>query len=286
MFEFDEDSEEYASNQDADQILEDLEEQHAAQEAEEDAVDNVLSNAIERIEEANVWKLLISQDVIEQGSASNRVVRSVNSQLKKFGLNRLEILLGMKTPQVEKPVQIQNQFDQEEAQALRILAAKFMGRSVASVVTNNSQPKLASVAEAPVAQPKLNTVNIPKPSPPPPQPKIKESSPAPVPVQKSKPNKKVLRTKVPEGAVVDKGYAVPNGVKPRSMPTADQQMAALGGAANAPQMNISLGKGMNPNQAMQGANLLNQVISQMAGGHILHTDTNIPDGGDDSNERQ
>lgn len=121
--------EEQAAGQDPDQVIQEIEQEQAQALAEENAVEAVLSNAMDRMDEANLWKLFLSQDMIEPGSAPERVAHSVNSQLRQFALNRLEVLLGMNKPkQIEKPM-----FDREEIRALRILAAKMNGRSVASV---------------------------------------------------------------------------------------------------------------------------------------------------------
>jgi hypothetical protein len=289
MHSFDENDGEYDSaDNSAEDVLEEIAEQEAQQEAEEDAVDTVLSNAIERIEEANVWKLLISQDVIAPGSASNRVVKSVNSQLKKFGLNRLEILLGMKEERIEKAaIQLKPQFDPDEEKALRILAAKVLGRSISSAI---STPELA---------PKLNTMPVPEARKEPQLMQVKApvvQRPAPVKGGASPPpkmpnpkrvvSKAARRTKVPEGALVDKGFAMPGReAKMRSMPTPDQQMAMYG-ASPAPQMNISVDQTARQGDVSRGNNLLGQIVGQLTGGHMLAVDNSVPqDAGDDANER-
>jgi hypothetical protein len=296
MHNFDEDEDEYAvAEETADGILEEIEDQQAEQEAEEDAVDTVLNNAIERIEEANVWKLLISQDVIAPGSASNRVVKSVNGQLKKFGLNRLEILLGMKEAHVDKPVvQVESWVDQDEKRALKILAAKVLGRSIASAITSDSSPKLNSIPapeerkEPRLVQVQASPVQQQRPAL---RPTPKASSGTPIrksetpPPQRSTP-KGPRRTKVPDDAKVDKGYALPMaGSKPKAMPNAQQQMAMYGMGAQ-PQMNISTDGSMKNGDTMKSANILSQVIGQLTGGQMMAVNTNAPDGaGDDVNER-
>lgn len=292
MSSFSEDDGEYASAEEsADDILEEIEEQEAEQEAEEEAVDNVLSNAIERIEEANVWKLLISQDVIAPGSASGRVVKSVNSQLKKFGLNRLEILLGMKELQTPKAATlVKPQFDPEEERALRILAAKVLGRSVAAViVAPDTEPKLNSVpAQEERPEPRLNqavTQQVPKlnntkaPS--------KPAATKPTTPQQKVMNKTPKRTKVPEGAKVDQGYALPgpSSIKPKPMPNIQQQMTMYG-MGGAPQMNITADGSVRGSDVNRGSSLLSQVIGNLTGGNMVAVNTNAPEGaGEDINER-
>src|SRR5579859_4079289 len=210
---FDEQSDEYGSGeqagQDPDQVLQEIEQEQAQAAAEEDAVETVLSNAIDRIEEANVWKLLIAQDIIEPGSATDRVVRSVNGQLKRFALDRLELLLGMDKPKkVERPT-----FDPDQIRALKILAAKVLGRSVASVIAEESAPKMATVAaQEERREPRLKTFTAA------PGPQLRKQAPAQSPQraaqqQKARPvQKRAGRTAVPADTKGDdKGFAVPSG---------------------------------------------------------------------------
>lgn len=284
---FDESSDEFGISDEADQVLEQIEEERASAEAEEDAVETVLSNAIDRIEEANVWKLLIAQHVIEPGSATDRVVNSVNGQLKRFALDRLEVLLGMDKPKkLEKPT-----FDSEQVRALKILAAKVLGRSIASVISEESAPRLSSAAsEAVSREPRLNTVAS---SPGPQLRQQPQAQPRQVqaPQQQRTPVKRQQRggrTAVPVGAKADKGFAIPSGnIRPKPMPTADQMIASAVGVSTP--INLKVDAGINPSVAAQGgANLLQSVIGQLTGGNLVHVDNSAPGGnevGDNVNER-
>lgn len=291
---FDEDSNEFgiadqdAAGAGADQIIDELEQAQAQAVADEDAVEAVLSNAIDRIEEANVWKLLIAQNVIDPKSATDRVVHSVNQQLKRFALDRLEILLGMNKPKkTEKPL-----FDSDEYRALRILAAKFNGRSISSVLAEVSQPQLTQTTAEEKREPRLNTVTLSSSSMRPQQPTLQKAAtqqrqPAQRPAQQKVQRKGGAgRTAVPSGSN-DQGFALPSGpIKPKPMPTPDQMVASAVGVSTP--MNIK-SEGLNPQQAAAGgANLLNQVIGQLTGGSMIHVDNTAPiEGGVDggSNER-
>jgi hypothetical protein len=290
---FDEESGEFgttdqdAAGAGADQILDELEQAQAQAAADEDAVEAVLSNAIDRIEEANVWKLLIAQNVIDPKSATERVVHSVNQQLKRFALDRLEILLGMNKPKkTEKPL-----FDPDEYRALRILAAKFNGRPLTSVLSEIAQPQLTQAAPEEKREPRLNTVTLPNTAMRPQQPALQKQAPQQrQPAQRAAPQKTQRRgpgrTAVPTGSS-DQGYALPSGpIKPKPMPTPDQMVASAVGVSTP--MNIKT-EGVNPQQAAQGgANLLQQVVSQLTGGSLIHVDNAAPiDGGVDggTNER-
>lgn len=297
---FDDESNEFGQDdenlegQDPDEVLEEIAQEQAQAEADEDAVEVVLSNAIDRIEEANVWKLLIAQEVIEPGSATERVVRSVNGQLKRFALDRLELLLGMDKPKkTERPM-----FDQDQVRALKIIAAKLLGRSVASVMAEEPSPKLASVpVQEDRREPRLKTVAAPA------GPQLRRQQPAQQPVQRTaqKPQqqkpaarpqmqKRGGRTAVPaESKGNDKGFALPSGhLRPKMMPSPDQMVAAASGGQTP--MNIKVEAGLNPQSAAQGgANLLQQVIGKLTGGNMIHVDNTAPSsssgGGDNANER-
>ena len=293
---FDDESDEFGQEQemegqDPDSVLEEIAQEQAQAEADEDAVEIVLSNAIDRIEEANVWKLLIAQEVIESGSASERVVRSVNGQLKRFALDRLELLLGMDKPKkVDKPL-----FDQDQVRALKIIAAKLLGRSVASVMAEESSPKIASVpAQEERREPKLKTVTAA------PGPQLRRQAPQPqqrpqqraAQPQKQAPrmqmHKRAGRTVVPAESKEDRGFALPSGsVRPKQMPSPDQMVASAVGVQTP--MNIRIDPGLNPQKAAQGgANLLQTVISQLTGGNMIHVDATAPSsssGSDNTNER-
>jgi hypothetical protein len=275
---YDDEGNEYGSDEetDVDQVLESIEQERNQAAAEEDAVEAVLSNAIDRIEEANVWKLLIAQEVIEQGSATDRVVHSVNSQLKRFALDRLEILLGMDKPKkIDKPL-----FDQDQIRALKILAAKVLGRSVASVIAEESQPKLATQSMETHAAPKLKTVaaaagpQLRQQSRP-----VQRTAPAQQQVQQQRPQQPKRRnngrTALP-GSKADKGFAVPSGnIQPKTMPTPDQMVASAVGVSVP--MNIKTDAGINPQQAAKGgASLLQSVVSQLTGGNMIHVDSTAP----------
>jgi hypothetical protein len=128
---------------DADQVLQQLE---ASSVEEQQSVEQTLSAAVKRIEEANLFKLLITRDVFSEGSASPEILLSVNQKMKKFALDQLNELLGISQPKPQKEVAVKSEFDREEVQALRVLAAKILKRDVAQVVTQSRTPDLNPIS--------------------------------------------------------------------------------------------------------------------------------------------
>lgn len=92
----------------------------------DDSMAVTLIEAVKRIEEANLWKTLITTDVFEVGSARPQIVEEVNRQIKEFAQTRLEICVGLRpSSQQQNVAQV---FDDEEVQALKVLAAKLLKR--------------------------------------------------------------------------------------------------------------------------------------------------------------
>lgn len=102
-----------------------------------------LIEAVRRIEEANLWKTLMTASVFEVGSARPEILHSVNAQIRDFARKKLEECVGISrsTPSHDS---IHNVFDAEEVQALKILAAKLLKKDF--VITSDYKPTLRNVA--------------------------------------------------------------------------------------------------------------------------------------------
>ena len=91
----------------AQQILQSIDEEHREEAAQEQAVVETLSEAMKRIEEANLWKALLTLDVFQPGSARQEITQSINSKIKKFALENLELSLGIKSAQEKAAPKVQ-----------------------------------------------------------------------------------------------------------------------------------------------------------------------------------
>jgi hypothetical protein len=89
---------------------------------------SVLSEAIKRIEQAKLYETLLKHSLFGEGSARPEIIEAVQSEIRIFALNRLELLLGMKAPQEQRQVQVKSPFSEEEVTALRALASRVISR--------------------------------------------------------------------------------------------------------------------------------------------------------------
>lgn len=276
MYQFDEEDQEFTSeeaDESAEEVLEELEE------TEESDPVNVSTKAKARIEEANLWNLLISHTFFTPGSAKPETIASVNRKIVSFATRELEILLGMRNRE-EKPVVAASEFSTEEAQVLRMLIAKVLKRDVPAtpaIAPVEKKPELAPIA---VPQPKIQQIQAPNQ----PRQQVKKSAPKPQEEAPAPQQKKKLRTKT------DKGFATPNAkTKVKPMPTADQLLAQ--GAFVTPNISITQAKGSTQNDAMRSQSLLGQVVKSLTGGgHSIAVDDSKPadivnEAGGDVNER-
>lgn len=277
MFEFDDDDKtQFANDEDVgEQVLESLDD---GQDAMEDLTTEVMDQVTQRVEEANLFKLLINQQVFAPNSARPEILSAVNAKIKQFAINELQMLLGLKTPETQQSTaSIPAQFSEEEAAVLRMLIGKVLKtQGPAQATTQEVKPELKTI-QAPAQ--KLNTVMTPKS--------------AALAQQPSKPAAQV-QPKKGQGAqqkqrkTVSKGFAKPKGTKPKAMPTAEQMIN--NGLIGTPNVQITAERGVSDKAAKAGQNTIGNLINQFAGGNQLHVDNSNPadlvsgDGGD-TNER-
>jgi hypothetical protein len=106
----------------ADEILNQLDEDQL------DAPDSEALNwAVQRIEEANLFKHLLVTPIFTENSADAAIVASVNAKISRFAMEELKELLGGKRE--EKLKQIESQFNENEVFALKTIAAKVIEKT-------------------------------------------------------------------------------------------------------------------------------------------------------------
>lgn len=99
----------------------------AAEEVEEDPLsltqeeESLLGTAMIRLDQARLYEMLVKHDLFEGVQANPIALKAVQKEIKSFIMDRLEILLGLKT---DKQVRAgtQGQFNDLEVQALKDLA--------------------------------------------------------------------------------------------------------------------------------------------------------------------
>jgi hypothetical protein len=120
-----------------------------AEEEEDDEEFNllVLRDASLRLEQGNLYKMLLKHDLFEGVDADPRAISNVQRELRAFIRERLEVLVGLKPDPklVPKVVQPQLPFTDLEIQLLKEFLSKVTGKT--------EQPKPAALRPSPVQQP-------------------------------------------------------------------------------------------------------------------------------------
>ena len=244
----------------AQDVLQDIESSHEESVRQEQEVMETLSEAVKRIEEANLWKTLLTLDVFQQGSARPEIVESANKKIRAFARQNLESCVGIN--QKEAPPQkiiqeVKLPFDREEMQALKILAAKVLKRDVTQAILQDYSPTVSTVTSVAKSGPTVNTVQAAG------QVKTQQApsvNMAPKTAAKVPQKKKTAQK---PGA----GY----------IPPTSGYIPPIQGGATVTTEGLPQQTNMN--------NLVSQLIQQASGGNIVAQNTTSADGGDDVNER-
>jgi len=114
----------------ADEVISaELEEPTETAEEVEAQANETLNWAIQKIEEANLFKHLVKQPVFSEGSAEPSILASVNEKIRKFAIEQLEELLGGSKKQEKEVVQVKLPFSENEVFALKTLAGKVLEKT-------------------------------------------------------------------------------------------------------------------------------------------------------------
>jgi len=117
--------------------------------------ESVLDNARIRLEQGRLYEMLINHNLFDGVDALPEAIDNVQKEIKNYIMERLEILLGMRS---EKQTEIQQiiqepQFNDMEVQALKVVASKLTkGASVSAP----SAPRQSTESSG------LNTISKPK----------------------------------------------------------------------------------------------------------------------------
>lgn len=244
----------------AEAVLEGVENSHEESQRQEQEVMETLSEAVRRIEEANLWKTLLTLDVFQSGSARPEIVESANKKLRAFARQNLEACVGINQKEVtpQRVVQeIKLPFDSEEMQALKILAAKVLKRDVTKAVLSDYSPTVATVTTTAKTGTQVATVQAPG------QTRVQQA-PAVNMAPKAQAKKKATGApKQKPGA----GYIPPN----------NSYVPPIQGGATVTTQGLPQQVNMN--------NLVSQLINQASGGNVVAQNTTPADSGEDINER-
>jgi hypothetical protein len=130
---------------------------------------SVVDNARIRLEQGRLYEMLIKHNLFDGVDAMPQAVIKVQSEIKEFIIERLEILLGMKSEKQKEIHQIikESQFNEMEVQALKMIASKVTKGASETAPSPVEKPRseLNAIKSNSVSKPGLNTIK--KPSPPP-----------------------------------------------------------------------------------------------------------------------
>lgn len=178
-----------------------------AEDYEEESQQSLMDNARVRLEQGRLYEMLIKHDLFDGVDALPEAVDNVQREMKNFIMERLEILLGMKSE--KEPVQhvtYDSQFNDLEVQVLRRLASKFSKGMTDNAPTTEPEPsQLNTVKKKPQSSglKSLSKKSSPPPAPAPARKAQQKRPPAPArkPLPKNGPAKPQRRLK-PELAEV------------------------------------------------------------------------------------
>ena len=193
---------------------------------------SVRDRAIAQMEKANLYRVLLEDNIFSEGSARPEILNEVESEIKAFIESRLLTLLGISPEPTQKAAQLP--FNEDQLKALTMLADKVVG-STANAVKSDPVPPTPSVKKV-----SAETVVMPTPkiSPAAPIPSIaKKAEPAKTiakPVQAPRPTsslppagtskKPVKKKDSPDSKVAKTGLKPnPKAPKPLPLPSIDQQ---------------------------------------------------------------
>lgn len=93
------------------------------EEPEED-YEAILSDANLRLEQGNLYKMIMNHDLFHGLEADPKAVKNVQREIKKFAKERMEVMLGMRQEQNSATVVVSSPFNELEVEILKKLASK------------------------------------------------------------------------------------------------------------------------------------------------------------------
>jgi len=257
------DDEEYTDDS-VEEVLEELEDGYE----DGDHAASVMGQALQRIEEANLFRTLINSTIFSPNSARPEILAAVNKKIRNFATKELELLLGMRSPEVPRAG-----LTPGEAQELKALKDLFSESDVKilKMLIANVQRKNPDIAPA-IQERKPEIVQIQAE----PQPYEVQKYEAPRVQQKKvklkpkpQPQKQMQKdAKQPSRQTVGKGPRPPT-----RQPTFNEKMNLL--SRSVPGVHSS-SEGLDAKSQHKSALSVGQLINQMTGGQVVDVDNSNP----------
>lgn len=185
---------------------------------EDEDVDECISNisgdnerekrAVRRIEQANLYLILLNHPLFAPGSARPEIITTVENELKDFILERLEVLLGMRRAPAAVPLPESTSFSKDQVEALSAIANRLIKKQP---VSKTPTPQIMPVQASPTVMSRQS------------EPLTTQATPGRKKKNKNKPKTIVIRPPTEEEGNrgsdgTDYSQKVSTKVKPRPMP--------------------------------------------------------------------
>lgn len=121
---------------------------------------SVIDNARIRLEQGRLYEMLIKHNLFEGVDAMPQAIEKVQSEIKEFIVERLEILLGMRAEKEKEVHKIvtEAQFNDLEVKALKMIASKVTKGVSESTPEPTSKNELNAVKNVAPTKPALNSI--------------------------------------------------------------------------------------------------------------------------------
>jgi hypothetical protein len=147
-------------------------EEEVFEETEEDDFSEVLSDAGLRLEQGNLYRLIMNHNLFEGQDADPKAIQNVQKEIRKFAKERMEIMLGMRPEFTPEAAVVSSPFNDLEVQILKTLASRATNgateteeaNQVATVLKQTPKRSLNPIGAQPKkAVPKVVTKPAPRP---------------------------------------------------------------------------------------------------------------------------
>lgn len=157
---------------------------------------SVVDNARIRLEQGRLYEMLIKHNLFDGVDAMPQAVTKVQSEIKEFIIERLEILLGMKSEKQKEVHHIvkESQFNELEVQALKMIASKVTkgASETEPVVPDKPKNELNAIKSPGLGKPVLNSIKKPTPV------AVQKKTPNQAPLVKKNINRELLKKNTEE----------------------------------------------------------------------------------------
>ena len=135
-----------------------------------DMDDSTVNTAIKRIEQAKLYESILKHEFFAPGSARPEIQTKVTKEIRDFILDRLTILMGLKTEPKDIQIKAEMPWNDDQIAALTSIASRLVDKKNSTKTVNN--PVVQQFASSEVTQPRVNVATTHNVQPAQPQQKV------------------------------------------------------------------------------------------------------------------